>query len=183
MNVKAMIKACFRIFFMFGGSIMLPSSAKSLTLYGLTNCKDNSYTEPVAVYGALEAKKCKFKKLEVFGNSELADCVASEVSVNGNITIINSRVLADTNVFGYLESKNTSFGKISATTNSITLDGSSAETVYVSKSADDREQVLYLQNNANVKVSITFESGKGKIIADRTVHLPQDIKGATVVHQ
>lgn len=166
-----------------GFLLMISSTGKSITMYGLSKVENKIFNQPVAAYGSFESDRCTFKKLDVFGNTELANSKVENLSVEGNLVIDQSQVASMTTVLGYLESSHSSFTKIRATTSLITFVASTANEIYFAAASDRVEQVLELSKESKVLQRIVFESGKGKIKVDKSVVLPQTIEGATIVYQ
>jgi len=104
------------------------------------------------------------------------------LSVNGACQLEDSVVKGLLKVNGALEAKRSVFGDINISTSKMALRDSSVQSIIVkapSNSMDNEPQVLYL-NNTTVTGSITFESGKGRVVASNKTDLKGKVVGGVV---
>lgn len=121
----------------------------------------------LGVNGSLTLEGTRVKgPVEVNGRLDAQDATIGSFDVNGSASFSNSQVASPSKVNGFFSAVSSQFqGEVTASSQKISLNNSTASSIVV---RDIRwlpgSQTVELSHNSKVTGTITFESGKGKVI-------------------
>jgi hypothetical protein len=150
----------------FGTQSFIDKKLITVTFNGTLQIKDSEVSESTQVNGTLTVE-----------NSEL-----NALNVNGSISLDESVIKGAVTVNGTLEATKSRFqNTITAITKRLCLSGSTAVDVLIKNSSDSEE--IILSGGTKIAGSITFESGKGKVIIKDSSEVTGEVRGGVVVRE
>ncbi|MDR3549939.1 MAG: hypothetical protein P4L31_00870 [Candidatus Babeliales bacterium] len=120
---------------------------------------------------------------KVDGNLKAKDATLNKVNVNGSVNLEGCTINGNANINGYLEGKGNTFkGTLSVSSESVSLDSSSLQSIEIRKVYPKRDkQVVKLQNNTFIAGNITFASGDGEVLIDASSKVLGKVIGGTLI--
>ncbi len=121
--------------------------------------------------------------LSVTGNLESSGSSIKDLNATGTIVLNNNdNISGDVDIVGKLTASNSRFEKqLLITSSIITLNnGTTTKNIYIRRNNGKKvDEYLYL-NNSTVNGNITFESGRGKVVANSGSRINGSIIGGTL---
>lgn len=136
---------------------------QNLTMYGAGTLNDVKVGDVFTAYGRVDATKCIFNQVDLYGCTKLEKCVL--------------RGLA--NIYGLLDASECTLGSLSVCSSMITLTDSKVTSDITVKRTNVAKQVVEL-NNTIIEGSLIFEKPKGVVILRGTSCIKGDLIGGTI---
>ena len=142
----------------------------SLTVNGPIQFTDLEVFKTAQIFGPVSnSEKGTFEKIKVTGSLSAQNVQCNELTATGSVDIRDWTIKNRTTVIGLLHAQNSKFSDLEITSNKVSLENTTVDNIMIKRSGDNKVQELFLTGATIVNGNITFESGKGKIIAEKTV--------------
>jgi len=125
------------------------------------------------------------KELTVHGSLSAEKAQINNMTVQGRASLTDSVISGQSSVYGFLRAKGTSFrGPIEFSGHGVTFEDSNLDAIVVKKPFwAFLQQTIELSGKTICKGTITFESGKGKVIVSGKSQMLGSVQGGEVEKQ
>lgn len=136
------------------------------------------------VTGPTAGEKGKFNNLKITGPVKGTQIEAQTMNITGPAYFNNIEVKGNAKITGTLFVNKGKFKNIDVVSDKVKLKDTTADSIHFDKNMHDskKEQMLMIQGKSIINGDIVFDSGKGKVVVDKTVQIKGKVQGAEVVN-